>query len=338
MALPVKPPIAPMLAKLQPEIPREEGWRYEPKWDGFRTIVFRDGQDIRLASRDHKPMNRYFPELEAALLKALPARVVVDGEIVLAGADGRLDFDALQQRIHPAASRVKMLSEQTPVSFVAFDLLGLGTRDLRRTPLSEQRSELEKLFQVTEGVPGSGGTQILLTPQTDDPDEAAVWFDAFEGLGLDGIIAKKADLLYTPGQRAMVKVKHRRTADVVVGGYRLSKAGDGIGSLLLGLYDDAGVLHFVGHTSSFKAPERREILAMLRTIEKGEGFGRGRTPGEPSRWSSGKELTWYDVEPRLVCEVSYDFMQGDRFRHAATFIRWRDDKKPRECTFDQVRT
>lgn len=343
-----------MLAKLQPELPRGEGWRYEPKWDGFRAIVFRDGDEIRIESRDHRPLNRYFPEVEAALRRALPERSVVDGEIVLAGPDGRLEFDQLQLRLHPAESRVRKLATEIPASFVAFDLLAEGDRDLTRTPLAERRARLETLLPVEERMPGDGReTQVLLTPQTADPDEAAVWFDAFEPLGLDGIVAKREDLMYVPGQRVMVKVKHRRTADCVVGGYRLSKSGDGIGSLLLGLYDDDGVMHFIGHTSSFRAAERRQILEKLRELgepPEGEGWsgapwagqapgpGRARLPGEPSRWSSGKDLSWFAVPPVLVCEVAYDFLQGGhRFRHAATFLRWREEKRPEECTFDQVR-
>jgi ATP-dependent DNA ligase len=337
MTLPVTPPITPMLARVQPDIPRGEGWRYEPKWDGFRAIVFRDGDQIRIDSRDHRPLNRYFPEVEAALRERLPTRCVVDGEIVLAGPDGRLEFDSLQLRLHPAESRVRKLAAEIPASFVAFDLLAQGDEDLRRTRLDVRRARLELMLDVQERLPaGRRGTDVVLTPQTSDADEATVWFEALEDLGLDGIIAKRADLLYVPGERVMVKVKHRRTADCVVGGYRLSKAGDGIGSLLLGLYDQDGTLHFVGHTSSFKAQERREILRTIRAIGEGEGFGRGRTPGEPSRWTQGKDLSWYNVEPRLVCEVSYDHMQGERFRHAATFLRWRDDKRPEECTFDQV--
>ena len=336
MALPVRPPIEPMLSKARDDIPTDDGWRYEPKWDGFRAIVFKDGDDVRIASRDHRPLNRYFPEVEEALRASLPERCVVDGEVVRAGPDGRLEFDSLQLRLHPAESRVRKLAAEIPASFVAFDLLAEGDDDLRATPLAERRRRLEAILDV-EDRPPTGGTQVVLTPQTADPEEARVWFEAFEALGLDGIIAKRADLLYQPGERAMVKVKHRRTADCVVGGYRLSKAGDGVGSLLLGLYDEAGALHFVGHTSSFKAAERREILAKLRALGEGESFGEGaRQPGEPSRWSSGKDLSWYPLPPVLVCEVAYDHVQGDRFRHGSTFLRWREDKRPEECRFEQV--
>jgi ATP-dependent DNA ligase len=336
MALPVRPPVEPMLSKAREDIPTDDGWRYEPKWDGFRAIVFKDGDDVRIASRDHRPLNRYFPEVEEALRESLPERCVVDGEVVVAGPDGRLEFDTLQLRLHPAESRVRKLAAEIPASFVAFDLLAQGDEDLRGTPLAERRRRLEAILDV-EDRPPTGGTQVVLTPHTADPEEARVWFEAFAALGLDGIIAKRADLLYHPGERVMVKVKHRRTADCVVGGYRLSKAGDGVGSLLLGLYDEAGSLHFVGHTSSFKAAERREILAKLRALGEGESFGEGaRQPGEPSRWSSGKDLSWYALPPVLVCEVAYDHMQGDRFRHGSTFLRWREDKRPEECRFEQV--
>ncbi|MFN2543942.1 MAG: ATP-dependent DNA ligase [Actinomycetota bacterium] len=336
MALPVTPPVPPMLAKLQPELPRGEGWLYEPKWDGFRAIVFRDGKDVEIQSRDTRPFNRYFPELPPVFLDCLAKRCVVDGEIVLAGPDG-LDFDSLQLRLHPAESRVRMLSKQIPTSFVAFDLLALGSRDLREQPLTKRRAELEKM--LPEGFSTEPGkTQIFLTPQTDDPDEAEKWFDTFGSLGLDGVIAKRTSLKYVPGERVMVKVKKIKTADCVVVGYRLSKAGDGIGSLLLGLYDADGVLHFVGHTSSFKAQERRDLLQELQPLvkKKQQDFGPGRTPGGPSRWTQGRELPWVELKPKLVVEVSYDKMQGDRFRHATRLLRWREDKKPPECTFDQL--
>jgi ATP-dependent DNA ligase len=336
VTLPLKPPIPPMLAKLQPELPRGDGWLYEPKWDGFRAIVFRDGAEVYIQSRDTRPFNRYFPELPPVFAKCLAKRCVVDGEIVLAGPDG-LDFDSLQLRLHPAESRVWMLSAQIPASFVAFDLLSVRDRDLRDQPLSKRRAELEKMLpEGFEAEPGK--TQVFLTPQTDDPDEGERWFDTFGPLGLDGVIAKRTDLKYVPGERVMVKVKKIKTADCVVGGYRLSKAGDGIGSLLLGLYDEGGVLHFVGHTSSFKADERRRLLKDLQPLVKeNAAFGRGRTPGGPSRWTQGRELPWIELKPKLVVEVSYDKMQGDRFRHATRLLRWRDDKKAKECTFDQVR-
>ena len=335
MSLPVTPPIKPMLAKLQSEIPSGEEWVYEPKWDGFRAIVFRDGDDVHIASRDHKPLERYFPELVPAFRKCIPERSVIDGEVVITGAQG-LEFDSLLQRIHPAESRIKRLAKETPASFVAFDLLALGDEDLRPEGLTARRKRLLECID-REAIPEPGrGTKISTTPQSADVEEARLWLETLEEIGLDGIIAKRHDGPYVEGERVMVKVKQRRTADCVVGGYRLAKTGDGVGSLLLGLYDEHGILHFVGHTSSFKAAERREILKLLRPLEGGRSFEGGRTPGGPSRWNSGRELNWVPVDPKLVCEVSYDKMQGERFRHASTFIRWRDDKKPAECTIDQV--
>jgi ATP-dependent DNA ligase len=327
--MPITPPIAPMLARLQPDIPRGSGWLYEPKWDGFRAIVFRDGAQVRIDSRNGQTLDRYFPEVVEELRAALPERCVVDGEIVVAGERG-LDFEALQQRIHPAQSRITRLSKETPASFIAFDLLGVGDEDLRAAPGVERRARLIAELRATPGV--------AITPQTDDADEAAEWFTRYEGAGLDGVIAKQAAQPYVEGERLWVKVKHRRTCDCVVGGYRLElKQGGGIASLLLGLYDDGGVLHLVGHTSSFSAPQRRELLEKLRPLEGGESFGMGRTPGGPSRWTQGKrDESWVAVSPTLVCEVSFDYMQGPRFRHAARFHRWRTDKDPRDCTFDQL--
>ena len=326
-----------MLAKLREEMPRGEGWLYEPKWDGFRAIAFKDGDEVQLTSRDTRPIDRYFPELLDPLRAALPDRCVVDGEVVIATADG-LDFDALLLRIHPAASRIKMLSESTPSSFVAFDLLALGDESLLERPLAERRERLEAALS---GAPPANPErmrpcEVFVTPQTDDPDEAAVWFDAYEAQGLDGVIAKGSDIVYSPGQRTMVKIKHKRTADCVVGGYRLSKTGDGVGSLLLGLYDPHGTLHYVGHTSSFKAAERRALLAELKPLEGGTSFVGGRAPGGPSRWTGATEKTWVPLEPSLVCEVSFDHMQGERFRHAATFVRWRPEKAPEDCDFVQL--
>jgi len=336
MALPFGPPAAPMLAKLDREIPRGEGWRYEPKGDGFRAIAFREGSDVLIQSRDARPLERYFPELVPALREALPPGTVVDGEIILA-VRGVLDFDSLQLRLHPAESRVRKLAAEIPASFVAFDLLAEDDEDLRSLPLDERRSRLAAIVraEASERLP-AGTTAVLLTPQTDDPDEAAGWFERLEGIGLDGIVAKRADQRYVAGQRVMVKVKHQRTADSVVGGYRLSKSGDGVGSLLLGLYDESGVLQFVGHTSAFRARERRELLKRLRPLEGGASFGWGRSPGGPSRWSAGRDPSFVPLEPRLVCEVTYDHMQGDRFRHATGFVRWRPDRDPRDCTFDQL--
>jgi ATP-dependent DNA ligase len=343
--LPVVPPVEPMLAKLQRELPLGDGWRYEPKWDGFRAIVFRDGDELYVQSRDLRPLNRYFPELLPVLLKALPKRCVVDGEIVLPGPDG-LDFDALQMRLHPAESRVRKLSAEIPVSFVAFDLLARDGRDFTDQPFSLRRKELERALgpKVASGVPEAGGTTVLLTPQLTDPEEAEAWFAELAPLGLEGVVAKRADLRYRPGDRAMVKVKKVHTVDCVVGGFRQAKSGQGIGSLLLGLYDEAGVLHYVGHTSSFKARERVEIREKLRSLEGERSFSRawpeapqGRTPDSHSRWAAGREQqAWTEVKPVLVCEVTIDKMQGERFRHAATFVRWRDDKRPEDCTWDQV--
>jgi ATP-dependent DNA ligase len=318
-----------MLAKLQTDIPRGEGWLYEPKWDGFRAIVFRDGDAVRIDSRNGQTLDRYFPEVVEQLRAALPERCVVDGEIVIAGERG-LDFGRLQQRIHPAASRITRLSVETPASFIAFDLLAIGDEDLRGGPGAERRARLIAELRATPSV--------AITPQTVDADEAAEWFTRYEGAGLDGVIAKQAAQPYVEGERLWVKVKHRRTVDCVVGGYRLAiAAGAGVASLLLGLYDGEGRLHLVGHTSSFKADERRALLEKLRPLEGGESFGGGRTPGGPSRWTQGKrDESWTAVSPVLVCEVSFDYMQGERFRHAARFHHWRTDKDPRDCTFDQL--
>lgn len=330
------PPVAPMLAKLTSDIPKGAGWLYEPKWDGFRAIVFKDGDEIFISSRDRKPFLRYFPELEGPLKDALPARCVVDGEIVIGGGDG-LNFDALLLRIHPAESRVRLLAAEYPASFIAFDMLVSAGRDLTAAGTSDRRAELADALEEagTNGAPAP--LQVAMTPQTDDPAQATDWFEGLEALGLDGLIAKRAEAPYSPGKRTMLKIKHKRTADCVVGGYRLNKTGDGIGSLLLGLYTEDGNLHYIGHTSSFKAAERRAMLAELKELASGdEGFGRARTPGGPSRWTGGRDTSWIGIQPILVCEVSYDHLQGERFRHAATFIRWRDDKAPAECTLDQV--
>ncbi len=323
-----------MLAKLTPDIPVGEGWLYEPTWDGFRTIVFFDGSEVYLQSRDLKPMNRYFPELAAGLAEALPGPCVVDGEVVIMGADG-LEFDSLQMRIHPAESRVRKLAAETPSSFVAFDLLAEGGEDLRGLPFAERRARLEKWDWSKK--------PLYLTPATRDAELARDWFDRFEGAGLDGVIAKRAGDKYQPGVRAMAKIKHLRTVDCVVGGFRWNKGQEGrsVGSLLLGLNDDSGVLHFVGHTSSFKAAEKQALVGFLkpyRTGDESDGFGRGRTPGAPSRWTQGRDMTWERLRPELVCEVTFDYLQGGRFRHAATFQRWRTDKPPQKCTFDQLET
>jgi ATP-dependent DNA ligase len=321
-----------MLARLEADIPMGALWRYEPKWDGFRAIVFRDGGDFRIDSRNSLRLDRYFPEVVEALAASTPPQVVLDGEIIIAGSEG-LDFDALQLRLHPAESRVRKLAKEIPASFVAFDVLHDGEADLQSHSLDERRARLAEII--------SPGPSILVTPQTSDPAEAETWFERFEGAGLDGVIAKQASGTYVPNKRLWVKVKHKRTADCVIGGYRMSKDGKTLGSLLLGLYDDAGVLHHVGFSASFAAPKRRELLAMVEPLAGGHSFGgyegsEGRVPGGGSRWSRGRDEEWITVEPKLVCEVAFDHMQGDRFRHGARFLRWRPDKDPRECTYDQI--
>jgi len=346
MALPLDTSLAPMLAKLATDIPRGDGWVYEPKWDGFRAIVFRDGVTIEIRSRDQRTLERYFPEVPPLLADTLPKRCVVDGEIIVPGRDG-LDFGSLLQRIHPAASRVNMLAESTPASFVAFDMLADGSKSLLDVPLHDRRKRL--LDALPDHAPrgdlepalkafatGKSGERVMTGSWTEDPDEAARWMDRFERFGLDGIVAKRDDSVYEPGKRHWVKVKQRRTADCVVGGYRLSKEGTGIGSLLLGLYDANGVLSYVGHTSSFKAAERRRLLEELRPLEGGRSFGGARAPGGPSRWTGGRDTSWVPLEPKLVCEVGFDRMLGERFRHATTFLRWRPDRAPSSCTFDQL--
>ncbi|HEV8564133.1 MAG TPA: ATP-dependent DNA ligase [Actinomycetota bacterium] len=334
-----------MLAKLEPEIPRGEGWTYEPKWDGFRTIVTvgHDGSEgVRLASRDDRPMMRFFPEIVAILADRPAGAYVADGEIVLV-RPGRLSFDELQLRLHPAASRVQKLSAETPATLILFDLLEEEGEDLRDLALEERRTRLASLAERVGAARAPDrleelplGPDLRLTPWTEDVAVAERWFADEAGLGQDGILAKLADQPYQPGKRGWVKVKHRRTADCVVGGYRVAKAGGGVGSLLLGLYDGEGHLHYVGHTSSFRAAERRAIRELLAPLEGGESFGGGREPGGPSRWSAGKDMAWVEVRPELVCEVSFDRMQGGRMRHAATFVRWREDRDPRSCTFDQL--
>ncbi|HEX9776204.1 MAG TPA: ATP-dependent DNA ligase [Actinomycetota bacterium] len=325
--LAIAPPVKPMLAKLESAIPSGEGWRYEPKWDGFRALVFRDGDEVRVDSRNGQPLDRYFPEMLEIAAESFPDRCVLDGEIVVPGRNG-LDFDALQQRIHPAASRVKRLTDETPASFIPFDLLAEGDEDLRGRTMDERRTRLVAAITPT--------ARCFPTPQTGDAPTAERWFRDFEGAGLDGIVAKRFDQPYVEGKRVMVKVKHERTADCVVGGYRLNKDKDGIGSLLLGAYDDEGRFHFLGFTSSFKAAERRELLGVFEPMRTGDSFDGFRMPGEPSRWSGGRDASWFPVEQRVVVEVAFDHLQGGwRFRHGTTFRRWRADKEPAECTFDQ---
>jgi ATP-dependent DNA ligase len=333
----------PMLAKLEPAIPVGDGWTYEPKWDGFRTIVTVRGGDVTLASRDDRPMLRYFPEVADAVGALAAGDLVADGEIVLV-RDGRFSFEELQLRLHPAESRVRKLAAEIPATLILFDLLEEAGEDLRARPLAERRERLAALAdrlglaEVPErSTDLPPGPEVRRTPWTDDVATAERWFDDEEGLGQDGILAKRTDQPYQAGVRGWVKVKHRKTADCVVGGYRTAKGGDGIGSLLLGLYDDDGNLHYVGHTSSFKAAERRALKEALAPLEGGAGFGGdARSPGGPSRWSAGRDTEWVSLDPILVCEVAFDRMQSGRFRHAATFVRWRDDRTPASCTFAQI--
>jgi ATP-dependent DNA ligase len=343
--LPVSPPIEPMLAKSTPDVPDGDGWLYEPKWDGFRTLVFRDGDEVYLQSRDLKPMARYFPELEAPLRAALPARAVLDGEIVIAGAGG-LDFSSLLLRVHPAASRVALLAREIPASFVAWDLLAEGDENLMEHPLVERRRRLEAALAGAQ-------PPVHLTPASRDRALALEWFERFEGAGLDGVVAKRLDEPYRPGERSMIKVKHARTADCVVAGFRWHKQGPGtmLGSLLLGLYDDAGVLHHVGIAASFTMKRRKELVDELAPLREkameghpwrewaafmAEAEPGQRMPGAGSRWNRGKDLSWEPLRIERVCEVGYDHLQGDRFRHATHFVRWRPDKQPADCRYDQL--
>jgi len=348
----VNPPVEPMLAKLVDSIPTAAGLLFEPKWDGFRSLIFRSADDVYIQSRDLKPLDRYFPDLHEVLLDRLPAGCVVDGEIVIATENG-LDFDALQLRLHPAASRVAKLAKVLPAAFVGFDLLAVNGTSIMDRPLSARRAALEHLL-------GTVKPPVYLTPMTRDRDVAAEWLQRFEGAGLDGVIAKPEDAAYQPGKRAMFKIKHARTADCVVAGFRWHKKHpDIIGSLLLGLFDDQAVLHHVGVTSSFTIEKRRQLVTELEPLRKdaltahpwrawarlredasaeqaGGVDGSQRMPGGKSRWSAGKDLSWEPVRIERVCEVKYDHMQGDRFRHAATFLRWRDDKAPVECGYAQL--
>jgi ATP-dependent DNA ligase len=341
MRLPVMPPVAPMLAKSVARIP-DGALLYEPKWDGFRSIVFRDGDEVEIGSRNERPMTRYFPELVAAFRQNLPDRCVVDGEIVLIGESGdRLDFDRLQQRIHPAASRVKLLSETTPARFVAFDLLALGDTDYTEQPFERRRAALVAAL-------AAAAPPVHVTAATTDRDTAARWFAQFEGAGLDGVVAKPLDGMYQPDKRTMFKIKHERTADCVVAGYRLHKSGpDRIGSLLLGLYDDGGTLLSVGVIGAFPMARRQELFAEMQPLvttfddhpwawaKQEEGT---RTPrnAEGSRWAAGKDLSFVPLRPERVVEVRYEHMEGVRFRHTAQFVRWRPDREPRSCTYEQL--
>jgi ATP-dependent DNA ligase len=361
VTLPISPPILPMLAKSVPAVPDQPdgdaAWVYEPKWDGFRAIVYRDGDDVRIDSRNARPMQRYFPDVVEAVLAQLPSRCVVDGEIVVArpgpdGAAARLDFDALSQRIHPAATRVRLLAETTTASLVVFDVLAVGDEDLSGRPLRERLAALDDLRL--------DGPRIFATPRSADAAVARRWFDAFEGAGLDGVVAKPLHAPYQPDKRAMVKVKHARTADVVLAGYRLHKTSTAdeprIGSLLLGIHDDAGRLQFVGVAASFPTARRAALHAELQplVVEPGtpaatdhpwsdwqdpalaDGAAGERRPGAQSRWSAGKDLSFTMLRPERVLEVGYDHMEGSRFRHTAQFKRWRPDREPASCTYAQL--
>ncbi|WP_327173080.1 ATP-dependent DNA ligase [Streptomyces sp. NBC_01336] len=338
MDLPVMPPVKPMLAKSVKRIP--PGMSYEAKWDGFRAIVHRDGDEVVIGSRTGKPLTRYFPEVVTAVRQNLPPRCVVDGEIVVA-YDGRLDFDRLSERIHPADSRVRLLAEQTPASLVAFDLLALGDDSLLDTPQSDRRTVLEAAL-------ADASAPVHLAPSTTDPAVAQEWFERYEGAGLDGIVAKPLDLPYRPDTRAMYKIKHERTADCVVAGYRFHKSGPIVGSLLLGLYDDRGTLQHVGVCAAFPMKRRAELVGELEplvTDVAGHPWGSwgdaeahegSRMPGAPSRWSGKKDMSWVALRPERVLEVAYDHMEGDRFRHTTQFRRWRPDRTPTSCTYAQL--
>ncbi|HEY0252296.1 MAG TPA: ATP-dependent DNA ligase [Kofleriaceae bacterium] len=342
LALPFQPPVEPMLAKLSSEIPEGDQWIYEPKWDGFRALVFKSGDDLYIQSRDLKPLGRYFPELEVTLRAGLPDKCVLDGEIVIAH-EGKLDFDAMLGRIHPAATRVAMLAAEKPSSYVAWDLLAIGDEDLRAVPQLDRCNRLREALKDVK-------PPIHLTPMTRDRAVAADWFKRFEGAGLDGVMAKPESLGYQPGKRAMLKIKHQRTADCVVAGFRWYKGGKDtlVGSLLLGLYDAEGVLHHVGVCAGFKQTVRAELAEMLKPMRDRENHpwkewasfqdevSTQRKPGATSRWNRGKDLSWEPLRLELVAEVSYDHLQGTRFRHGTHFQRWRHDKQPSDCRYDQL--
>jgi ATP-dependent DNA ligase len=342
MQLPVMPPVAPMLAKSVAKIPGG-AMSYEPKWDGFRSVIFRDGDEVEIGSRNERPMTRYFPEVVAAVLESLPERCVIDGEIVIPDSDGRkLDFEALLQRIHPADSRVRLLAEQTPASFVGFDLLALGDDDYTERPFAERRSALEQALAKAR-------PPVYLTPATTDSGLAEVWFNQFEGAGLDGIVAKPLDGIYEPDKRSMFKIKHERTADCVVAGYRVhKKAEDAIGSLLLGLYNDEGKLASIGVIGAFPMEKRKELFAEMQALvttfeghpwnwaAEVEQQARNPRAAEHSRWNAGKDLSFVPLRPERVVEVRYDHMEGTRFRHTAQFVRWRPDREPASCGFGQL--
>ncbi len=337
------PPVKPMLAKAIDGLPPGDEWLFEPKWDGFRCIVFKDGDEVELGSRNEKPLTRYFPELVTSLQEALLPRCVLDGEIVVS-IDGRLEFDVLQNRLHPAASRVNKLAAETPASFVAFDLLAVGDDDLMAAPFAQRRRLLEAAVDGEH-------EHVHLTPLTGDRDVAEDWFSRFEGAGLDGVVAKAPDLAYCPDKRVMWKVKHKRTADCVVAGFRWHKDGEGVGSLLVGLYDGAGNLNHVGVATSFTAARRKELvdeIAPYRDADladhpwgewadaQAQAATEGRMPGGLSRWNEGKDLSFEPLRIELVAEVAYEHMQGERFRHASRLVRWRPDRDPSSCTYDQL--
>ncbi|MGX1775768.1 ATP-dependent DNA ligase [Nocardia brasiliensis] len=343
MDLPVMPPVRPMLAKTAPGVPREPGLSYEPKWDGFRCIVFRDGAEVELGSRNDRPLTRYFPEVAELLQQALPDRCVVDGEIVVVTDQG-LDFDTLQNRLHPAASRVNKLAVETPASFVAFDLLALGDRDLTEEPFAERRRLLETILDTKPA-------RVHLTPITQDPDVAEDWFTRFEGAGFDGVMVKADALAYLQDKRVMLKVKHERTADCVVAGFRWHKDGEGVGSLLLGLFDDEGNLHHVGVASSFTAARRKELVDELAPLRENalenhpwrewadaaaQARADGKMPGGVSRWTGGKDLSWEALRTELVAEVRYEHVQSGRLRHGGRLVRFRTDRTPESCTYAQL--
>jgi len=341
MSFPIEPPIEPMLAKLADSLPADDNFLFEPKWDGFRAIVFRGATEVYIQSRDLKPLDRYFPDLHQSLLDLLPAGCVVDGEIVIATPNG-LDFDALQLRLHPAQSRTAKLARETPASFIAFDALAVDGNNIMATPQWDRRAILDKLLKSK--------APLHVTPMATEHRLAADWLRQFEGAGLDGVIAKRRNLPYQPGKRAMLKVKHVRTADCVVAGFRWYKdSTDAVGSLLLGLYDDADALHHVGVTSAFTMAVRKELAQELEPLRKNamknhpwrdweheEAHASARLPGAQSRWSGGKDLSWELLRIERVCEVKYDHLQGDRFRHATHFLRWRPDKPPADCRYDQL--
>jgi ATP-dependent DNA ligase len=341
--LPVVPPLLPMLAKKVSALPEGEGWLFEPKWDGFRVLVFRDGDELFIQSRDGKPLDRYFPEMREPLLRQLPARCVLDGELVIAG-DGALDFDALQLRLHPAASRVKLLAGQMPASIVFWDVLCVDDSDLRDTPFADRRARLEKLLANAE-------PPLHLTPATSDRALASDWFSRFEGAGLDGVMAKQEQGTYQPNKRVMLKVKHERECDCVVAGFRWHKSGPIVGSLLLGLYNDAGDLQHIGVAASFPMARRAELVEELAPYRaealhghpwqdwanaQVEGDDERRMPGATSRWNAGKDLSWVPLRPELVVEIRYDQLEGSRLRHTGQFQRWRTDREARSCTYDQL--